>query len=71
MVHQKEPLKFSHLETVLSAAVLELQRNKKKLNSASTKDDIALIQVCVYRSIQNENINYYMCAYWKLKYFQK
>ncbi len=51
MVFQDERLKFSHLETVLSAAVLELQRNKEKLQAAVTKDDIAVIQVHLCHSI--------------------
>ncbi|XKL64612.1 hypothetical protein PGB90_004698 [Kerria lacca] len=44
MVFQEENLKFPHLESVLSAAVLELQRNKEKLKTAVSKEDISVIQ---------------------------
>lgn len=45
MVFQDEPFKFSYLETVLAAAVVELQRNKERLLSALIKEDIHVIQV--------------------------
>lgn len=45
MVFQDERIKFVHLETVLSAAILELRRNKEKLLAATSKDDIAGCQV--------------------------
>lgn len=45
MVFQNETFVFSYLETVLAAAVLELQRNKETLLSTSVKIDIRTIQV--------------------------
>lgn len=45
MVFQNEAFTFCCLETVLAAAVLELQRNKEKLMSTSAESDIQLIQV--------------------------
>lgn len=45
MVFQDEPFKFSYLETVLAAAVIELQRDKERLLSALTKEDIHGIKV--------------------------
>lgn len=45
MVFQDEPFKFLYLETVLAAAVIELRRNKERLLSALTKEDIHVIQV--------------------------
>lgn len=49
MVFQEENLKFPHLESVLSAAVLELQRNKEKLKTAVSKEDISVIQVRIIK----------------------
>lgn len=45
MVSNRETIRFSYLETVLSAAVAELQRNKEKLETAVNKEDIAMLQV--------------------------
>jgi len=46
MLCQGEPLMFCNLETVLSAATTELQRNKDKLKLlASKNEDISVIQV--------------------------
>ncbi|XP_065219810.1 protein fem-1 homolog B-like isoform X2 [Planococcus citri] len=44
MVSNRETIKFSYLETVLSAAVAELSRNKEKMQTVTTKDDIAMVQ---------------------------
>lgn len=46
MVHVGVGLTFAHVESVLSAAVLELERNKEKIANPGPKDDISTISVC-------------------------
>lgn len=44
MIHVGVELTFSHVESVLAAAVLELERNKEKLANPGPKDDVAQIK---------------------------
>jgi hypothetical protein len=46
MVHVGVDLNFDHIEVVLAATVLELERNKEKINKPGPKDDVEQIQVC-------------------------
>uniref|UniRef100_A0A1B6ET95 Protein fem-1 homolog B n=2 Tax=Proconiini TaxID=565685 RepID=A0A1B6ET95_9HEMI len=43
MIHVGVDLTFSHVESVLAAAVLELERNKEKIANPGPKDDVAQI----------------------------
>lgn len=45
MIHVGVELTFSHVESVLAAAVLELERNKEKLAQPGHKDDASQITV--------------------------
>ncbi|KAL1129561.1 hypothetical protein AAG570_012506, partial [Ranatra chinensis] len=40
MIHVRVDLSFAHVESVLAAAVLELERNKMKLSNPTPKDDV-------------------------------
>ena len=45
MIHVGVDLQFSHVESVLAAAVLELERNKEKIANPGPKDDVVQISV--------------------------
>lgn len=45
MIHVDVELSFNHVESVLAAAVLELERNKEKIANPGPKDDVVQIKV--------------------------
>lgn len=59
MIHVGVDLTFSHVESVLAAAVLELERNKEKIANPGPKDDVAQITVSTLLYVDINNCRYF------------
>jgi hypothetical protein len=62
MVHVGVDRNFAHMEVVLAATVLELERNKEKILKPGPKDDIEQIQVNI-QNIKYLEMTNVLCDY--------